>query len=366
VRTGDTVCRFSSDEFGVALSDLQNPGDVGRMAQKILDALSEPFVLEGHETYLSGSIGISLYPADSDDAEALIANAGVAMARAKEEGRNRYQYFTREMNERAHRRVQTETALRHALERREFLLHYQPKVELETGTICGFEALLRWQHPEKGLVSPLDFIPVLEETGLIVPVGEWIVAEVCRQIALWQGAGIQPRPVAINLSARQFQEEGLLESVRRALSGTGIDASLIQFEITESLIMKDPERAANSLRSLRDAGFKLSVDDFGTGYSSLAYLKRFPLDALKIDRAFVREVDANSDDAAIALAIIGMAHSLKLKVIAEGVETESQLNFLRERGCDEIQGFYFSRPLPAAGATEALRAGLRLAGPAPS
>jgi diguanylate cyclase (GGDEF)-like protein/PAS domain S-box-containing protein len=362
VRVGDTVGRFGSDEFGVVLPDLHDSGDADRVAQKIMEAIAAPFVPDGQETFITASIGIALYPADSEDSESLIANAGAAMQRAKEEGRGNCQYFTREMNERLHKRVQTETALRHALERREFLLHYQPKVDLATGGICGFEALLRWQHPERGLVSPLEFIPVLEDTGLIVPVGEWVVAEACRQLGEWKAAGIETRPVAVNLSARQFQEEGLLGAIRRILGEAGVDPGSIQFEITESLIMKDPERAVDSLRALRDAGFKLSVDDFGTGYSSLAYLKRFPLDALKIDRAFVREVDRDADDAAIALAIIGMAHSLKLKVVAEGVETESQLRFLRERGCDEIQGYYFSRPLAAGAATEALREGRRLPG----
>ena len=210
------------------------------------------------------------------------------------------------------------------------------------------------------MVSPLEFIPVLEDTGLIVPVGEWVIAEACRQVAEWRAAGLAAPPVAVNLSARQFQEEGLLANVRHIVAETQVDAAAIQFEITESLLMKDPERAAGTLRQLREAGFMLSVDDFGTGYSSLAYLKRFPLDALKIDRAFVREVDANADDAAIALAIIGMAHSMKLKVIAEGVESVSQLNFLRERGCDQMQGFYFSRPLPAADSTQALAENRRL------
>ncbi len=362
LRSVDTVGRFASDEFCIALSALDRPGDSSQVAQKILEALAMPFQLEGHETYISASIGITLYPTDSEEADVLIANADVAMYRAKEEGRNNYQYYTREMNERAHNRVQTEAALRHALERREFLLHYQPKVELGSGMICGFEALLRWKHPEKGLVSPLEFIPVLEDTGLIVPVGEWVIAETCRQVRNWGAAGLMPQPVAVNLSARQFQEEGMRTTVQQILAENGVDSSLIQFEITESMLMKDPERAANTLRLFRDAGFKLAVDDFGTGYSSLAYLKRFPLDALKIDRAFVREVDANSDDAAIALAIIGMAHGMKLKVIAEGVETVSQLGFLRERGCDEMQGFYFSKPLASADCTRVLAENLRLKG----
>ena len=360
VRGGDAVGRFTGDEFGVVLSDLGRPGDASLVAQKIVDALARPFHLDGHETYITASVGITLFPGDGEEVDILIKNADAAMSRAKEQGRNSYQFFTRELNERARNRVQTETALRLALERREFLLHYQPKVDLASGTICGFEALLRWQHPEKGLVSPAEFIPVLEETGLIVPVGEWVLSETCRQIAAWSKAGLSTPPVAVNLSARQFTEEGLQATVRRILGETGTDPSLIQLELTESLLMKNPESAARTLRELRDSGVKLSVDDFGTGYSSLAYLKRFPLDALKIDRVFVRDVDKNPDDAAIALAIIGLAHSLKLKVIAEGVETRGQLDFLREHGCDEMQGFYFARPLPAAACAQALVDDLRL------
>ncbi|HMH16717.1 MAG TPA: EAL domain-containing protein [Burkholderiales bacterium] len=354
VRTGDAVGHFSGDEFGVVLSDLRRPGDAGQVARKIVEAVARPFYLDGQETYVTASVGITLFPGDGEEVDILIKNADSAMYRAKEEGRNNYQFFTRELNERALRRAETETALRRALERREFLLHYQLKADLTSRAICGFEALLRWQHPEKGLISPADFIPVLEDTGLIVPVGEWVLGEACRQIVAWNKAGLSTPPVAVNLSARQFNEEGLQATVRRILGETGIDPSLIQFELTESLLMKDPEGVARTLRELRESGVRFSVDDFGTGYSSLAYLKRFPLDALKIDRAFVRDVDKNPDDAAITLAIIGLAHSLKLKVIAEGVETRGQLDFLRKHGCDEMQGFYFAKPLPAAACTQAL------------
>jgi EAL domain-containing protein (putative c-di-GMP-specific phosphodiesterase class I) len=281
-------------------------------------------------------------------------NADVAMYRAKEQGRNNYQYFTREMNERALERVRMEVALRRAIERREFLLHYQPKVDLKSGAICGLEALLRWQHPEKGLVSPAEFIPVLEDTGLIVPVGEWVMQAVCAQIQAWRGTGLAVPPVAVNLSARQFQQKDLEATVRRILQETGVAASLLEFELTESMLMKDPEGAERTLHALKEAGVKLSVDDFGTGYSSLAYLKRFPIDALKIDRAFIRDVTVDPDDAAITLAIISLAHSLKLKVIAEGVETEGQLRFLSAQNCDEMQGFYFARPLPAGECTRTL------------
>jgi diguanylate cyclase (GGDEF)-like protein/PAS domain S-box-containing protein len=360
IRSGDTMGRFGGDEFGAVLSDLAKPGDASIVAQKMIDALARPFDLDGHETYVTASVGITLFPADSEEAGALIMNADTAMYRAKEQGRNTYQYFTREMNERALARMQVEAALRRALERREFLLHYQPKVNLENGVICGFEALLRWQHPERGMVSPVEFIPVLEDAGLIVPVGEWVMREVCRQIQAWKSSGLSVPPVAVNLSARQFLQKDLEATVRLILRESAVDPSLIQFELTESLLMKEPEAAARTLRGLKESGVRISVDDFGTGYSSLAYLKRFPIDALKIDHAFIRDVTTNPEDAAIAVAIIGLAHSLKLKVVAEGVETEGQLNFLSMHACDEMQGYYFSRPVPPSECEAMMREGRRL------
>jgi diguanylate cyclase (GGDEF)-like protein/PAS domain S-box-containing protein len=360
IRSGDTMGRFGGDEFGAVLSDLAKPGDASIVAQKMIDALARPFDLDGHETYVTASVGITLFPADSEEAGALIMNADTAMYRAKEQGRNTYQYFTREMNERALARMQVEAALRRGLERREFLLHYQPKVNLENGVICGFEALLRWQHPERGMVSPVEFIPVLEDAGLIVPVGEWVMREVCRQIQAWKSSGLSVPPVAVNLSARQFLQKDLEATVRLILRESAVDPSLIQFELTESLLMKEPEAAARTLRGLKESGVRISVDDFGTGYSSLAYLKRFPIDALKIDHAFIRDVTTNPEDAAIAVAIIGLAHSLKLKVVAEGVETEGQLNFLSMHACDEMQGYYFSRPVPPSECEAMMREGRRL------
>jgi diguanylate cyclase (GGDEF)-like protein/PAS domain S-box-containing protein len=360
VRSGDTVGRFGGDEFAAVLSDLARPGDASLVAQKIIEALAQPFDLDGYETYVSASVGITLFPSDGEEAGTLIMNADSAMYRAKEQGRNTYQYFTREMNERALARSQMDAALRRAIERKEFLLHYQPKVDLATGSICGFEALLRWQHPERGMVSPVEFIPVLEDTGLIVPVGEWVLREVCEQIQTWDRAGLAVLPVAVNLSARQFQQKDLESSVRGILKASGVDPSLVQIELTESLLMIEPEAAARTLRGLKEAGVTISVDDFGTGYSSLAYLKRFPIDALKIDRAFIREVTTNPEDAAITLAIIGLAHSLKLKVVAEGVETEGQLNFLSQHACDEMQGFYFARPAAPSECEAMLRQGRRL------
>ncbi len=360
VRSGDTVGRFGGDEFGAVLADLGKPGDASIVAQKIIDAMGRPFNLDGHETYVSASIGITLFPADSDEPAALVVNADVAMYRAKEQGRGNYQYFTREMNERATERVQLEAALRRAIERKEFLLYYQPKVDLKSGAICGLEALLRWRHPDKGMVSPVEFIPVLEDTGLIVRVGEWVIWEACAQIKMWQKAGLPDLPVAINLSARQFQQKELEPTVRSIWSQAGVDPSLIQFELTESMLMKDPEAAARTLRGLKESGVKLSVDDFGTGYSSLAYLKRFPIDSLKIDRAFIRDITTDPENAAITLAIIGLARSLKLKVVAEGVETEDQLEFLIAHACDEMQGYYFAKPVAPAEMEAMLREDRRL------
>jgi diguanylate cyclase (GGDEF)-like protein len=360
VRSSDTVGRFGGDEFGAIITDLAKPADASLVAQKIIDALARPFQLDGHESYVTASVGITLFPTDGEEAGTLIMNADAAMYRAKEQGRNTYQYFTREMNERAMQRVTMESALRRAIERREFLLHYQPKVSITTGEVCGFEALLRWQHPESGLVPPLQFIPVLEDTGLIVAVGEWVITEVCEQIARWSRDGFRVPPVAVNLSARQFQQKGLEDTVAGALRASGIDSKLLQFELTESLLMKEPEVAARTLRGLKEIGVTLSVDDFGTGYSSLSYLKRFPIDALKIDRAFIRDVTVDPDDAAITFAIIGLAHSLKLKVIAEGVETRDQLDFLETHGCDEMQGFLFSRAVPAEECARMLREKRRL------
>ncbi|HTF14666.1 MAG TPA: EAL domain-containing protein [Burkholderiales bacterium] len=361
VRSGDTVGRFGGDEFGAIVSELSKPGDAGVVAQKILDALALPFKLDAHDTYVSASIGITLFPADGDNPEALVMNADTAMYRAKEQGRNTYQYFTREMNERALARVQMDAALRRAIDNKEFLLHYQPKVELKSRLICGFEALLRWQHPERGLVLPGEFVSVLEDTGLIVPVGERVLREVCEQIQAWRRDGLAVKPVTVNLSARQFQQKDFESIVRHILREAGIDPSLVQFELTESLLMSDPEGAARTLRGLKDSGVKISVDDFGTGYSSLAYLKRFPIDALKIDHSFIRDITTDPEDAMITLAIIGLAHSLKLKVVAEGVETQEQLELLAANGCDEIQGYYFSVPTTAEECAKMLRENRSLA-----
>ena len=361
IRAGDTVGRLGGDEFGVILLDLAKPADAALVAQKINDCLERPFELDGHKTFISASIGIAIYPDDAIHQETLNMHADAAMYRAKELGRNTYQFFTQDMNDRAKLRMQTEASMRRALERSEFVLHYQPKVELASGAICGIEALLRWMHPEKGLVYPGDFIAVLEETGLIIPVGEWVTREACRQIGAWRTAGLKVPPVAVNMSARQFQQKDLEEVVRNILAESGVEPALLQFEITESMLMNDPDAAARTLRGLKKAGVTISVDDFGTGYSSLAYLKKFPLDALKIDRAFISDIVTDPDDAAITLAVISLAHSLKLKVVAEGVETEAQLDLLALYGCDQMQGYYFSKPVPAANLESMLREGRRLA-----
>jgi diguanylate cyclase (GGDEF)-like protein/PAS domain S-box-containing protein len=360
VRSSDTVGRLGGDEFAVILSELGKPGDAGLVAQKIIDIFKRPFDLEGKETYVTASVGVALYPADSDNAGSLVVNADAAMYRAKEQGRNNYQYFTRDMNERALQRVQMEAALRRALEREEFRLFYQPKADLVTGKICGFEALLRWQHPDKGMVLPGDFIPVLEETGLIVQAGEWVLRTACAQIKAWQETALKVPPISVNLSARQFEQKNLNGAVRQILLDTKVDPSLIEFEITESLLMNDPERAARTLHSLKEAGVRLSMDDFGTGYSSLGYLKRFPIDTLKIDRTFVRDISTDADDATLTRAIINLAQNLRLKVVAEGVETEAQLAFLCSNGCDEMQGYLFAKPTHAEACERMLREGQKL------
>jgi diguanylate cyclase (GGDEF)-like protein/PAS domain S-box-containing protein len=363
VRGADTVGRLGGDEFAAILAELAKPDDAGLVAQKFIETFKQPFDLDGKETYVTASVGITLYPADSDSAEALVMNADAAMYRAKEQGRNNYQYFTRDMNERALHRVQMEASLRRALERKEFRLVYQPKANLATGKICGFEALLRWQHPEKGTVAPAEFIPVLEETGLIIPAGEWVLRTACSQIKAWQKSGLKVPPVSVNLSARQFEQKNLRDAVHSVLNETEVDPSLVEFEITESLLMHDPEGAARTLSSLKESGVRLSMDDFGTGYSSLGYLKRFPIDTLKIDRSFVNDISTDADGATLARAIIHLAQNLRLKVVAEGVETADQLAFLRANGCDEMQGYLFAKPTDAEECGRMLREGRKLAIP---
>jgi diguanylate cyclase (GGDEF)-like protein/PAS domain S-box-containing protein len=345
LRESDTVGRLGGDEFVVLIEDLPETVHVTAIAQKILTAVARPFVLEGQEFHITGSIGISTYPDDSADMQTLLKNADISMYRAKEQGKNNYQFYSAQMNVHSIERLALESSLRHALERNEFLLHYQPKVDIVSGRVTGMEALVRWQQPGKALVPPSEFIPLAEETGLIVPIGEWVLRTACARLKSWQEEGMAPLRIAVNLSARQFVQENLPHDVARVLEATGLDPSALELELTESMIMKDPERAVTVLNRLKAMGIHLSIDDFGTGYSSLSYLKRFPIDSVKIDRSFIQDIPGDADDAAITRAIIAMAHSLRLKVIAEGVETPEQLRFLREHGCDEMQGYYFSKPL---------------------
>jgi diguanylate cyclase (GGDEF)-like protein len=351
-REENMVARLGGDEFAVVLPYLagkeRHADDAALLATRITEALAQPFHLQGQQLFVSASIGIASYPEDGASAGELLKSADTAMYGAKNSGRNTWQFYSAAQHEHAARRLQLEAELRQALERGEFLLHYQPKLHLAGGAISGFEALLRWKHPQRGLVPPLDFIAILEETGLIIPVGEWVIAEVCRQLQAWQKAGLLGAPVAINLSARQLQQADLAGAIQRIVADNGTDPALLEFELTESMLMTNPEAAVEMLSRIKALGMRLSVDDFGTGYSSLAYLKRFPLDALKIDRTFVRDLPDDLDDAAITKAVIRLAHSLNLKVVAEGVENAAQLRELEKYGCDEIQGYYLSRPLPAA------------------
>ncbi len=357
VRASDTVSRQGGDEFLVLLADIEQNDDAGRVAQKMIEALSEPCMLAGQELRITPSIGISVYPDDGADMEMLIQRADIAMYQAKESGRSTYQFHTDDMNERASERLSVELGLRRALERGELLLHYQPQIELASGRIIGLEALLRWRHPELGLIAPGQFIPIAEDTGLIVPIGEGVLHEACRQSLVWQAAGLPALPIAVNLSAAQFRKPGLETLLRDVLTATGLPPHLLELELTESIVMSQAEETVAILGRLHELGVRLSIDDFGTGYSSLSYLKRFPIQKLKIDQSFVRDLTAGDNDAAIVRGIVGLARSLGLGVIAEGVETREQLKVLREFGCDEAQGYYFSPALPPAEVESLLRRG---------
>jgi diguanylate cyclase (GGDEF)-like protein/PAS domain S-box-containing protein len=347
VRRDDTVARPGGDEFAVVIADLARPDDAAFVARKILDSFAAPFDLGGRETFITASIGVAAFPNDGKDAETLLKCADVAMYRAKESSRNTFCFYTAEMNARAASKLQLNTDLRRALERREFSLHYQPKVNLATGEMIGMEALLRWQHAERGMVPPLEFIPALEDSGLIVEVGDWVVGEACRQLREWTRAGLQLAPVAVNLSARQFRRRDLDQVIRRVLAEHGLSPALLELEITESSLMDDPQDAIRQLQALREAGLRISVDDFGTGYSSLAYLTRLPVSTLKIDRAFVNAATTESSSAAIVKMVIDMAQRLSFDVVAEGIETDAHVKFLRQHGCSQGQGYHFGRPIPA-------------------
>jgi len=359
VREQDTVSRQGGDEFLVMLPAATAEG-AALVAQKVLSALAEPCLIEGHDLRITPSLGISLYPNDATDIETLIKLADVAMYHAKDIGRNNYQFYTASLNASAYERMALENGLRLALERDELMLHYQPQIDLATGRVVGCEALIRWQHPEHGMVSPSRFIPVAEECGLIVPIGEWVIREACRQLRIWQDAGYGPLLMAVNMSALQFRKAGLDGMVMQVLSDAGVMAQAVELELTESILMHGVDATLATLQKFSALGLQLSIDDFGTGYSSLSYLKRFPIHKLKIDQSFVRDIATDINDAAIVRTIIVMAHSLNLRVIAEGVETADQLAFLREAGCDEMQGYFFSRPLPAAEFGALLSTGRRL------
>lgn len=348
VRVRDTVGRLGGDEFAVILLMPQGPQGASRVATKIRNALDAPFNLKGHEVTVTASIGITLSPNDAVDAATLLKYADTAMYQAKHAGRDTYRFFTAQMNTDMLTRLELETALRRAIEKEEFVLYYQPKVELSSGRIVGLEALLRWERPGYGLVAPNAFIPMLEETGMIVKVGSWVVATVCKQLGAWARSDIGPMQVSVNVAGRQFLEGDLVADVRAGLNDNDIEGEMLELELTESSLMANTDCTIAKLSNMKQLGVQISIDDFGTGYSSLAYLRRFPIDKLKIDIAFIRNVISVPDDAAIVLAIIGLAHNLKMEVIAEGVETLAQLDYLRRQHCDQVQGYYFSRPLPVA------------------
>jgi EAL domain-containing protein (putative c-di-GMP-specific phosphodiesterase class I) len=320
---------------------------VASCAQKLINALAAPFNVDGHELFVTCSIGVSMFPDDARDAATLLKNADIAMYRAKEQGRNTYQFFSTEATAATFEHLMLETSLRRALEREEFVLHFQPIVDLRTQRVASMETLVRWQHPEFGMVPPAKFIPLAEETGLIVPIGQWVLEHACRTTRALHEQGFVELHVAVNLSPRQFRQRDLARSVSMVLERTGLSPRHLELEVTEGSVMDNADQAIRTLRELGAMGVHLSIDDFGTGYSSLAYLKRFPIDALKVDQSFVRDITSDQDDAAIASAIIAMGHSLRLTIIAEGVETLEQLAFLRERECHKVQGFLFARPMPA-------------------
>ncbi|MGH6634904.1 MAG: EAL domain-containing protein, partial [Gammaproteobacteria bacterium] len=359
VRGANSVARIGEDEFSVIVENISSAEIAGQVAEKIRKAVASPFSFLGQQVYVGGSIGIAIFPNNAQDDRTLIKQADMALSRAKALGRDRYCFYETGIGASVSKRLEMESELRRALERDEITLFYQPQVDLKSGRITGMEALVRWQHPERGVISPVEFIPLAEESGLIVPMGEWIMRQACKQAKAWIDTGIsKPITVAVNVSARQFDQ--LEDCVARVLDETGLDPRFLELELTESSVMHDPKGMVTKLRCLKEIGVQISIDDFGTGYSSLSYLKHFPFDKLKIDRSFISNVTVDPDDAAIALTIISMAHSLKLKALAEGVETEGQLLYLARQGCDEIQGYYFCKPLSKDAATQLLERDKRL------
>ncbi len=358
IRKSDSISRYSADEFStvlarlggdeftILLTEIAQAHDTIKVAQRILDAIAQPFDIEGQEVFITASIGIAIYPIDGEDVDTLLKNCDTAMYHAKNEGRNNYKFYEQSLNKTALDILTLENNLRKALDKQEFIVYYQPRIDIRTRNIVGLEALIRWRHPQKGMIPPSEFIPMAEENGLIVPIGEWVLNEACKQNKTWQAKGFAPVFISVNLSGKQFKQQNLIKVIQQALSETALDPRYLELEITESII-QDTGSTAVILCDLRNLGLKISVDDFGTGYSSLSYLRRFPVDALKIDRSFVKDATKDMDSAAIVKAIIAMSHCLKLRVVAEGVETEEQLKFLSDEGCDEFQGYLISPPLPA-------------------
>ncbi len=358
MRSTDTVSRQGGDEFVVLLSEIKHAADAGNMARKILTELTGCHTIDGHDLYVTASIGVSTYPTDGQDAEILMKNADTAMYQAKEKGRNNSQFFKKEMNLRAVNRQSLEGGLRDALEHNRFVMYYQPKINLAAGNISGVEALIRWLHPTLGLVPPLEFLPIAEDCGLILPIGRWVLKEACRQAQEWIASGLRAIPVAINVSSLEFRSAGFLENLRAVLRDACLNPRFLELEMTETVLMQHAESTLSVLSALKSIGVQLAVDDFGTGYSSLSYLKRFPIDCLKIDQSFVRDIASGSDDVPIVRAVITMAKSLRQRVVGEGVETEEQMSFLQAHGCDEVQGYYLGMPLAAEHFAKLLRPGL--------
>lgn len=347
VTEGDTVARFGGDEFAVMLTHVEVAKDVVETIGSIRTALNPPFDLDGQELFATTSVGVSLFPHDGQESQSLLKNAGSALYRAKKSGGDNYRFYTEDMNTKASKQFALETSLRHAIDNEEFVLHYQPRLAVDTLKITGVEALVRWKHPQLGMVSPAEFIPLAEDSGLILPIGEWVLRTACRQNREWQEKGFDPMRVGVNVSARQFHQQYLAEIVLQILEETGLAPKYLDLELTESSIMSNAQATIDVLTKLKERDVTISIDDFGTGFSSLSYLKRLPIDALKIDQSFVRDVTTDPDDAALVMAIVTLAHNLRLQVVAEGVETEEQLRFLHLLRCDEVQGYLFSKPLPA-------------------
>jgi predicted signal transduction protein with EAL and GGDEF domain len=355
VRSSDIVARLGGDEFVVVLPDMESPADAIHVAEKILTTVAQPYPVDGHELRTSPSIGICLYPEDANECHDLMKKADVAMYHAKAQGRRNYQFFTAEMQHAALKRIAIESELRIALKEQQFELHYQPQLDLRSGKISGFEALVRWHHPVRGMVSPIEFIPIAEESGLILPLGDWVLREACRQLAAWRARGIDGIRMSVNLSAHQFIDPHLPQRILQILDESGLAPRYLDLEVTESMSMRTPSETATMMEALTSHGMTLSIDDFGTGYSSLAYLKLFPISTLKIDRSFVSDIETDPSNAQICDVTVLLAHKLNLETVAEGVETEGQLKYLLSIGCEKIQGYFISKPLPAEAAETFLR-----------